>query len=170
MESESIYSYSVAEIENLFLVEDFIVKFAQYKHEIIDINDIKDKVIQSANNSIESQLAAYITNAINYTFTESHIKRADTKDKVATNFMEFTKSINIEKLYIDQKQKVEKIISDRNYAELIKIVNNKGLISCVSKAFNYEKQKDYIEKALSYLKEEETGRAILKSYFPKDLN
>lgn len=170
LESESIYSYSVAEIENLFLVEDFIVKFAQYKHEIIDINDIKDKVIQSANNSIESQLAAYITNAINYTFTESHIKRADTKDKVATNFMEFTKSINIEKLYIDQKQKVEKIISDRNYAELIKIVNNKGLISCVSKAFNYEKQKDYIEKALSYLKEEETGRAILKSYFPKDLN
>lgn len=170
LESESIYSYSVAEIENLFLVEDFIVKFAQYKHEIIDINDIKDKVIQSANNSIEAQLAAYITNAINYTFTESHIKRADTKDKVATNFMEFTKSINIEKLYIDQKQKVEKIISDRNYTELIKIVNNKGLISCVSKAFNYEKQKDYIEKALSYLKEEETGRAILKSYFPKGLN
>ena len=170
LESESIYSYSVAEIENLFLVEDFIVNFAQYKHEIIDINDIKDKVIQSANNSIESQLAAYITNAINYTFTESHIKRADTKDKVVMNFTEFTQSINIEKLYLDQKQKMEKLIRDRNYTELIKIVNNKGLISCVSKAFNYEKQKDYIEKALSYLKEEETGRIVLKSYFPKCLN
>lgn len=170
LESESIYSYSVAEIENLFLVEDFIVNFAQYKHEIIDINDIKDKVIQSANNSIESQLAAYITNAINYTFTESHIKRADTKDKVVMNFTEFTQSINIEKLYLDQRQKMEKLIHDRNYTELIKIVNNKGLISCVSKAFSYEKQKDYIEKALSYLKEEETGRIVLKSYFPKCLN
>ena len=127
-------------------------------------------VIQSANNSIESQLAAYITNAINYTFTESHIKRADTKDKVVMNFTEFTQSINIEKLYLDQKQKMEKLIRDRNYTELIKIVNNKGLISCVSKAFNYEKQKDYIEKALSYLKEEETGRIVLKSYFPKCLN
>lgn len=170
LESESIYSYSVAEIENLFLVEDFIVKFAQYKHEIIDINDIKDKVIQAANNSIESQLAAYITNAINYTFTESHIKRADTKDKIAINFAEFTNSVNIEELYINQKQKMEKIISERNYTELIKIVNNKGLLNCVSKAFNYEKQKDYIEKALSYLKEEETGRIVLKSYFPKCLN
>ena len=170
LESESIYSYSVAEIENLFLVEDFIVKFAQYKHEIIDINDIKDKVIQTANNSIESQLAAYITNAINYTFTESHIKRADTKDKVAKNFVEFTNSVNIEELYINQKQKMEKIISDKNYTELIKIVNNKGLLSCVSKAFNYEKQKDYIEKVLSYLKEEETGRLILKRYFPEFLN
>lgn len=170
LESESIYSYSVAEIENLFLVEDLIVEFAQYKHETIDINDIKDKVIQTANNSIESQLAAYITNAINYTFTESHIKRADTKDKVAKNFVEFTNSVNIEELYINQKQKMEKIISDKNYTELIKIVNNKGLLSCVSKAFNYEKQKDYIEKVLSYLKEEETGRLILKRYFPECLN
>lgn len=170
LESESIYSYSVAEIENLFLVEDLIVEFAQYKHETIDINDIKDKVIQTANNSIESQLAAYITNAINYTFTESHIKRADTKDKVAKNFVEFTNSVNIEKLYINQKQKMEKIISEKNYTELIKIVNNKGLLSCVSKAFNYEKQKDYIEKVLSYLKEEETGRLILKRYFPECLN
>ena len=65
---------------------------------------------------------------------------------------------------------MEKLIRDRNYTELIKIVNNKGLISCVSKAFNYEKQKDYIEKALSYLKEEKTGRIVLKSYFPKCLN
>ena len=170
LEKESIYSYSVAEIENLFLIEDFIVKFAQYKHEPIDIDELKNKVIQTANDNMESQLAAYITNAINYTFTESHIKRADTKEKVSINFADFITSIDIEKLYKEQKQKIEKIISDRNYNELIKIINHKGLITLVAQAFRYTKQKDYIEKALSFLREEESGRIILKKYFPESLN
>lgn len=170
LEKESIYSYSVAEIENLFLIEDFIVKFAQYKHEPIDIDELKNKVIQTANDNMESQLAAYITNAINYTFTESHIKRADTKEKVSINFPDFIASIDIEKLYKEQKQKIEKIISDRNYNELIKIINHKGLITLVAQAFRYTKQKDYIEKALSFLREEESGRIILKKYFPESLN
>lgn len=170
LEKESIYSYSVAEIENLFLIEDFIVKFAQYKHEPIDIDELKNKVIQTANDNMESQLAAYITNAINYTFTESHIKRADTKEKVSINFSDFIASIDIEKLYKEQKQKIEKIISDRNYNELIKIINHKGLITLVAQAFRYTKQKDYIEKALSFLREEESGRIILKKYFPESLN
>lgn len=170
LEKESIYSYSVAEVESLFLIEDFIVKFAQYKHEPIDIDELKNKVIQTANDNMESQLAAYITNAINYTFTESHIKRADTKEKVSINFSDFIKSIDIEKLYKEQKQKIEKIISDRNYNELIKIINHKGLITLVAQAFRYTKQKDYIEKALSFLREEESGRIILKKYFPESLN
>lgn len=170
LEKESIYSYSVAEIENLFLIEDFIVKFAQYKHEPIDIDELKNKVIQTANDNMESQLAAYITNAINYTFTESHIKRADTKEKVSINLTDFIASIDIEKLYKEQKQKIEKIISDRNYNELIKIINHKGLITLVAQAFRYTKQKDYIEKALSFLREEESGRIILKKYFPESLN
>lgn len=170
LEKESIYSYSVAEVENLFLIEDFIVKFAQYKHEPIDIDELKNKVIQTANDNMESQLAAYITNAINYTFTESHIKRADTKEKVSINFSDFITSIDIEKLYKEQKQKIEKIISDRNYNELIKIINHKGLITLVAQAFRYTKQKDYIEKALSFLREKESGRIILKKYFPESLN
>lgn len=169
LESESIYSYSVAEIENLFLIEDFIVKFAQYKHETIDIDDLKSKVIQAANDNMELQLAAYIANAINYTFTESHIKRADTKAKVAANYADFTQSIDIENLYADQKQKIEKIIYDKDYNNLIKIINHKGLIRLVAQAFRYTKQKDYIEKALSFLKEEDTGRVIFKAYFPQEL-
>lgn len=170
LEKESIYSYSVAEIENLFLIEDFIVKFAQYKHEPINIDELKNKVIQTANDNMESQLAAYITNAINYTFTESHIKRADTKEKVSINFADFITNIDIEKLYKEQKQKIEKTISNRNYNELIKIINHKGLITLVAQAFRYTKQKDYIEKALSFLREEESGRIILKKYFPESLN
>lgn len=166
LESEEIYSYSVAEIENLFLVEDFIIKFAKYKREDINIDTIKDSVMQCTKDGLESQIAAYITNRINYTFAESHVKRADTKENVATNFKDFVNNVNIDELYERQKQRLEKIIADGDYGALIRVVNHKGLVSCVSKAFKYNKSRDYIDRALSYLKEEEEGRLILKNYFP----
>lgn len=169
LKNEAIYSYSVAEIENLFLVEDFIVKFAQYKNEVINIDDIKSNVIQSIENDLENQLAAYITSAINFIFKESHVQRADTKEKVINNFTSFINNINIDDLYIKQKQKIEGLISARNYDELIKIINNKGLLSKVSLAFKYKTKNDYIEKALYYLKEEKEAQLILRKYFPQEL-
>jgi len=167
--SESIYSYSVAEVENLFLVEEFIVKFAEYKKESINIDDIKSKVYTSIESSLENQLAAYITSAINFTFTESHVQRADTKEKVANNFTSFISNIKIDDLYATQKGEIETLISDKKYDELIKIVNNKGLTGCVSQALKYKTKNDYIEKALHYLKDCEEGRTILRSYFPAEL-
>ncbi|WP_251620610.1 DUF4435 domain-containing protein [Odoribacter lunatus] len=169
LEKESIYSYSVSEIENLFLVEDFIVKFAEYKNEVINIDDIKSNVYMSIARDLENQLAAYITSAINYTFTESHVQRADTKEKVAENFMSFIDNIKIDDLYTVQKGKIERLIDEKNYNELIKIVNNKGLTSCVSQYLKYKTKKDYIEKALHYLKDSEEGRNILRNLFPAEL-
>lgn len=166
---ESIYSYSVSEIENLFLVEDFIVKFAEYKKDIINIEDIKTNIYMSVTRGLENQLAAYITSAINFIFMESHVQRADTKEKVAANFTAFIDNIKIDDLYTAQKDKIEKLIDMKNYNELIKIVNNKGLTSCVSQALRYKTNYDYIEKALCYLKDSEEGRNILKKYFPTEL-
>ncbi len=116
--SESIYSYSVAEVENLFLVEEFIVKFAEYKKERINIDDIKSKIYTSIESSLENQLAAYITSAINFTFTESHVQRADTKEKVANNFTSFISNIKIDDLYAAQKGEIETLISDKNTTNL----------------------------------------------------
>ena len=169
LEKELIYSYSVSEIENLFLVEDFIVKFAEYKNEAINIDDIKLNVYMSIARDLENQLAAYITSAINYTFTESHVQRADTKEKVAENFTAFISNIKIDDLYTAQKEKIEKLLADRNYNELITVINNKGLTACVSLALKYKTKNDYIEKALHYLKDREEGRNILRNLFPAEL-
>ena len=46
LESEHIYSYDVAEIENLFMIGLFIEGFAKYKHESINLDLIKEKVIE----------------------------------------------------------------------------------------------------------------------------
>ena len=46
-ERENVYSYDVAEIENLFLMEKFVTAFASYKREPCNIEAIKNKVISN---------------------------------------------------------------------------------------------------------------------------
>lgn len=169
LENEFIYSYSVAEVENLFLVEKFILNYATYKHEELDMEDLKSNFFHEVNKNLENQLAAYVCNAINYTFTESHVQRGDTKEKVKENFDNFVQQINIDKLYEERKTKVGQLLSEEKYDDLIKIINNKGLISNVAKSFGYRSGKDYLDKALKFLSTNEDAQKTLMEYFPKDL-
>ena len=75
LSKDYIFSYDIAEIENLFLSEDFVNEYASIKHEAINIQDIKNKVIAEFSNHIESQISFYISAYINFTFNESHISR-----------------------------------------------------------------------------------------------
>lgn len=44
-----MFSYDVAEIENLFLLPDVIAGFAKYKQEQCDIEEIKTRILLSSN-------------------------------------------------------------------------------------------------------------------------
>lgn len=69
LETEQIFSYDVAEIENLFLVEDFIESFASYKNEECDLINIKDRILRIFADNIEQQTSFYVTQKINYITT-----------------------------------------------------------------------------------------------------
>lgn len=58
--TENIYSYDVAEIENLFLIEDFIKGFAEYKHETCDIDSIKKQILSLLEQNKELQISSYL--------------------------------------------------------------------------------------------------------------
>lgn len=113
LSKDYIFSYDIAEIENLFLSEDFVNEYASIKHEAINIQDIKNKVIAEFSNHIESQISFYISAYINFTFNESHIRQASTIAGVKANYYDFTSKINIEKLYTDRKNDLQQIINTR---------------------------------------------------------
>ncbi len=132
LSKDYIFSYDIAEIENLFLSEDFVNEYASIKHEAINIQDIKNKVIAEFSNHIESQISFYISAYINFTFNESHIRQASTIAGVKANYHDFTSKINIEKLYTDRKNDLQQIINTNNYAKLITVANDKGLLKIVA--------------------------------------
>lgn len=168
--SESIYSYSVAEIENLLLDENFIKGYADYKKEQIDIISIKADVISKLQSEVETQCSLYVSGYINSCFTESHVSKGNSMDDVHSNFDKFVKSINgiIDSKYKERKEYLEDICKKQDYALAIRVYNNKGLHTIVEKAFKLVSN-SYRQKALDYLRNSEQARQCLVALLPEEL-
>ena len=162
--AENIYSYDVAEIENLFLIEDFIKGFAEYKHEPCDINNIKTQILALLTRNKEQQISSYLIQRINYNFNESHVRNGKDKTEVEANFNEFVKQIKIEEWYNIRLQELDDVIKTSNYAKVIMLYNNKGLHSIIEKALGIS---SYNLKALEYLRNSQNARDVLHNVFPK---
>lgn len=162
--AENIYSYDVAEIENLFLIEDFIKGFAEYKHEPCDIDNIKTQILALLTRNKEQQISSYLIQRINYNFNESHVRNGKDKTEVEANFNEFVKQIKIEEWYNIRLQELDDVIKTSNYAKVIMLYNNKGLHSIIEKALGIS---SYNLKALEYLRNSQNGRDVLHNVFPK---
>lgn len=162
--AENIYSYDVAEIENLFLIEDFIKGFAEYKHEPCDIDNIKTQILALLTRNKEQQISSYLIQRINYNFNESHVRNGKDKTEVGENFNEFVKQIKIEEWYNIRLQELDDVIKTSNYAKVIMLYNNKGLHSIIEKALGIS---SYNLKALEYLRNSQNARDVLHNVFPK---
>ena len=162
--AENIYSYDVAEIENLFLIEDFIKGFAEYKHEPCDIDNIKTQILALLTRNKEQQIYSYLIQRIKYNFNESHVRNGKDKTEVEANFNEFVKQIKIEEWYNIRLQELDDVIKTSNYAKVIMLYNNKGLHSIIEKALGIS---SYNLKALEYLRNSQNARDVLHNVFPK---
>ena len=170
LSKDYIFSYDIAEIENLFLSEDFVNEYASIKHEAINIQDIKNKVIAEFSNHIESQISFYISAYINFTFNESHIRQASTIAGVKANYHDSTSKINIEKLYTDRKNDLQQIINTNNYAKLITVANDKGLLKIVAQSFGLKGRDEFLSRALNILEFNPNAQTLLKLHLPSELH
>lgn len=164
--NDNIFSYNVAEIENLFLVEDFIKGFADYKNELCNISKIKDEIMEKFKGDIQQQASFYVTQKINYYFKECQVKNGKTIEDVENAFTSFTSEIQIREWFDTRIQELNEIVYENNYSRAILVYNNKGLHSIIEKAFGLS---SYNKKALDYLKASEDARKILRNIFPKIL-
>ena len=152
----------------MFLLEDFIQIFAENKKEIIDIHDLKKRVLDRLEKDKEQQISNYVTSYINYIFSEEHIKKAKTQMEIKSNFDDFISKIKIDNLYAQRKEEIENIINEKNYSKAIKVYNNKGLLSVVENLLDYNTNK-YRYKALDILRKEWNAQQVLRAVFPQEI-
>lgn len=163
LKTENIFSYDVAEIENLFLLEDFIKGFADYKKESCEISKIKEDIMELFKRDVQQQVSYYVTQRINYYFREYQVKKGKTIDEVKNAFTSFISEIQIREWFDERVQELNEIVDNNNYPEAILVYNNKGLHSIIEKAFGMS---SYNKKAIEYLKASENARKLLKKAFP----
>ncbi|SEH36116.1 DUF4435 domain-containing protein [Epilithonimonas hominis] len=165
LQTENIYSYSVAEIENLFLIKDFISKFAKYKNEQLDLEKLEEKVLKLLSDNKVTQSANFVSSLINYNFSESHVKKGNDIGNVKTNLETFVNNLKLDETYDERIKLLEQVISDKNYEKAILFYNNKGLLSVAEDLLSL-KSSTYRLKALDFLKIDEDAQIILKSALP----
>ena len=166
--TENIYVYSVAEIENLFLLDEFIQFFTKRRDEKIDIEKLKKKVLDKLEKDKEQQISNYVTSYINYVFSEEHVNKAKNKQEIKDNFHEFITKIDIDNLYNKRKEEIEKIINEKDYSKAIKVYNNKGLLKEIEDLLRYKSGK-YSNDSLIFLKDSEEAKQVLRAVFPKEI-
>ena len=164
---DRIYSYDVAEIENLFLVEDFLKAFVQYYHfeSQFDIEGLKKKVIDAFRPQIEKHALDYVTSTINYYYHEQRLHTAKTFDELRTTYNDFMAKIDIKKVYDERKNFLTEVCDKGDYGAILRLANNKGLSSIIAGMLGI---KVFQSKAIELLNH--TDAAIyLRGLFPAEL-
>ena len=165
--SDKIFSYDVAEIENLFMVEDFLNAFVQYYHfeAQFDMESLKQKVIETFRSQIEKHALDYVTATINFYYREQRLYTAKTYGELQTSYESFKANIDMNKLYSERKAYLSDVCDKGDYAAILRLINNKGLPSLVAKMLG---MKVFQSKALEFL--QKTGAAkYFRNLFPAEL-
>ncbi|MGP5109570.1 AAA family ATPase [Pseudomonas helleri] len=162
--SESIYSYSMAEIENLLLDEGFLNVIARQLLKDKSVTDsIKQDILDKLREDIELQVSNYVSAKINYYFRSSHVTRGRNANEIQEHFASFIGAVDIPAWHDERKQELQKIISEKNYSRALQVYNNKGLKAIVQR---HLKISDFSDMAVRVLIEKSETRCILKRHFP----
>ena len=147
LQENNVYTCHVAEIENVFLVEEFIKSFIDYHNWIGD--KVKQEIIEKFDKDKELQTSLFLSAKIDYYYRKNHMPKGNSKAEVEKKMKDFNADIHIDQWYNERMREVELYIRNKSYTKVLAIYNNKGLCSVVEKELGI---KDYHEKALEYLK------------------
>lgn len=168
LKRNSVFSFSVAEIENLLLHEEFLKLFSVWiRCSKNTVSQIKQKIINQLEKEKAMQVSNIISSKIQYIYTASHIGKGNTKDEVINKLQEFSNRISIDKWYADEMAVVEDIIKRQDYDKTILVCNNKGLFVHANKVFNIG---NFQDRAIQFLKENIEAQSILRGCFPKEIS
>lgn len=165
--NDRIFSYDVAEIENLFLVEDFLNAFVHYYHfeAQLDMGGLKQKVIDAFRPQIEKHALDFVTSTINFYYSEQRLHTAKSFEELQTSYDEFKSLIDIKKTYEERKAYLTDVCNRNDYKAVLQLVNNKGLSSIVAGMLG---MKLFQTKAIEFLRQTDAVK-YLRGLFPSEL-
>ena len=125
----NIFTLSVAEVENLYIIEDVVKIIA--KHQCLDVDakmkEVKDFIFDSFNSEYDLQIAAICTKEIQHQLKCYNRPKSNKVEDMKAGLSYLITSIDVDGLYEKTKDKIDKILTAKDYDSLISIYNRKNL-------------------------------------------
>ncbi len=164
---KQIYSFTVAEVENLFLDTTFLKILAnQILVDESKIELIKKDVISELDKVKEVQVSNYVSTKVNYYFTDSDVSKGNELTQLETHYKDFLKKVSIEDWYNERLEVINKMISDSDYQGVLISFNNKGIRKIASKHLSIS---DFTDKSIKLLQSKTEDKESLYQYFPTEI-
>ena len=149
---ENIYALGVAEVENLFLVEELIRLLAKQFGEDSDkcFAEICDYIIHTRfANQKERQVCQSVVPHLKYQIASIELS-SKKNDELKHSLDTALESIDYEKVRDEERIRFQNVLDEENYAKVLKVFNEKGLINSIGHFLKIE-NKEYCNKVLTLL-------------------
>lgn len=169
LKEKNIFVPKVAEIENLFLITDVIriVAEKQDKSEIEQIiSEVQDKTFEFLTCKIEEQALLFTEQKSQNYMVKKINEQVSTIEEYKTKLSELISLDDLQSMYDQELEKINKIIEERNYLAALKVINNKGLLPYTQLPNKFGWKKDYyIDYVLLLLEKKDSVGNRLKQIF-----
>lgn len=163
---DKIYTLDVAEVENLYIVEDVVKIVAE--NQGLDpeekFEEVKEFVFEEFNKEYYFQLTSMCTREIRSLMGAYTKPKENTKEALENRCQEIVNSININEIYSRNKNKLDNLINLKDYNGLLMVYNRKSLGNRISPILGL-KIGEYPNLVLRLLKSEK-GPDIISAIKP----
>lgn len=165
----NIYTLDVAEVENLYLIEDIIKLVAE--NQALEPNETFNQVKQFLFNKFkgeyELQLCSICSREIRHKLQCYTKPSENTMEALEAQAQKIVNSIDIPQIYNQSKQKIDAIVTSQDYDNLLKIYNRKSLHLQISSILKLSSN-EYPKLILRMMKTDKKERIIeaLKKHMP----
>lgn len=169
---DHIYTLNVAEVENLFLVEELIRLFANHLERNPDevFANIKDYVINSRfAKQIKKQICQSVVARLKYELASIELSKKN-DDEAKSSLDTAIQSIDYENTKSDQEAKFREPLDKTDYAGVLRVFNEKGLSNSIGRFFGLD-NKVYCSTILALLNGKMHGEIAdaLVKYLPTEI-
>lgn len=167
-----IYTIGVAEVENLFLVEELIRLMAEQFGEDVDVawHNVKQYVVEVRfNNQINGQICESVVSEIKYRLSSAEISKVD-ENKAKESLETALSSIDYDQIKATQETKFQQVMDEGDYTKILQVFNQKNLSKSIGRFLGVD-NRQYCEKVINLLqgiKHEEIVSA-LSPYLPTEI-
>lgn len=175
---KSIMVPEVAEVENLFLLEEVIKTMAKVRGKNAEtvFRKVKKKAMGEFNRKLQSQVLEHVRHRVKREVDAKIDAKFSCITALETHLRQLINILNPRKQYNELHNQFRKIVEEDNYSGMLKVFNHKPLITeCdLSGELGYKNKDEYIRGVISTLKNNaEEGKkirdAIRKALVPDNL-